>query len=165
MTGASYRPISDQVVRHLAGRGKEEIDRMQDLIDRARLLLANGELATEDITSYWWESDRGSTPDKPPKIWVTYITHSATGEGLTHQIYVGLSSSEGEFRRQISQEFDRNIAHQVAVVQGIDALNEFAPEASFLVSAPVRQRLRQLDAGTDQPPAFNMLLRLHTSYV
>ncbi|MCW2390895.1 hypothetical protein M2336_002667 [Sphingobium sp. B1D7B] len=164
MTDDTSRPISEHVVRHLAGRGNAEIDRMQDLIHRARALLENGELSDADITTYWWELDRAIASDHSVQIWVTYISDYATGAGLTSQIYVARAHSEADFRRQLSWQFNRNVAHYAVVAQGEGALDEIAPGASSLLAPAIRERLVRIEEGEDRPAAFSVLVQVHANY-
>jgi hypothetical protein len=164
MTADDQPPISDHVVRYLAGRGEDEVNRMQDLANRARALLASGGLTPEDITAYWWELDKESPPGETSRIWAAYFSRHATGEGLTKWVYITDARDEARFRRLLAWELDRDTAHAAVVGRGLDALGKIAPEALPLIAPSIRERLARIDRNEDRPAAFSVLIRVHMNY-
>lgn len=152
---------SEAVARHLAETGEAGIARMQAAIDRAREMLARGEVVdpseAHEPTShaYPWEHTERSL-DGPKRVWLASVEDYATGEGLTLFFAAGLARGEDEFRRRIALELGRGRAHRAAIGQG---LKGEVPFIDSFVSARLRAMLERFDQGEDPPATMSFFAR------
>ncbi len=91
MTGSrNTPPPSDGAARYFAEQGIEKNEQVQAIVDRAREMLASGEVVPpadgEDPhrpPPYPWESTQPPA-DLPRRVWLAAVLDFATGEGMTH---------------------------------------------------------------------------------
>src|SRR4051794_24482113 len=100
---------SEETCRYFAEKGEAHLDRFQAILERAREMLANGEVFEPaggiDPHQYHYPWESTQPPDAQMRIWRATADDFATGQGLTVHYGVGRARDEDEFRRQIAREF------------------------------------------------------------
>ena len=106
--GFETQAHSDAVVKYLAEKGEAAIDQWQDTVDRARAMLASGEVLPPPDgidphrpPPYPWETSE-QMMEGPYRIWLGSVSDYGTGEGISIYFFVEYAADEDEFRRSIS---------------------------------------------------------------
>ncbi len=167
MTGRQNTPPpSDGAARYFAEQGAEKIEQVQAIVDRAREMLASGEVAPpiDGEDPHWpppypWESTEPPA-DLPRRVWLAAVMDFATGEGMTHHFAATLASDEDEVRRSLSREIGPHLAHGAKIGAGI---GEF-PSGSMFLSPNLRAKLESFDRGEDRPAAMSYLACYRANY-
>lgn len=93
-------------------------------------------------------------------IWLASIQDYGTGEGLTVHFGVSFAHDEDEFRRCVSLELGRELAHLADVRKGISE----HPLAAFFLSQRARATLEAFDRGENPPGAVSFVVKYHVNY-
>jgi hypothetical protein len=166
MSKSAKAAPSEAIARHLAGKGEAAVEQWQAVVDRAREMLASGEVRppVDGIDPhrpppYPWETTERRL-DTPRRVWLGYVNDYATGEGSSVYFGAGFARDEDEFRRRLSLELGRELANLAKVGEGADSL----PFASVYLSPSFRSRLDAFDRGEDRPAAMSFLARFRANY-
>ncbi len=159
-------PPSDGAARYFAEQGVGKIEQVQAIVNRAREMLASGEVAPpadgEDPhrpPPYPWELTERLL-DEPNRVWLASVDDYATGEGLSVYFAAGFAADEDEFRRSISREVGRELAHLAKVRLGVGEL----ASASMFLSPDLRATLEAFDHGGERPGAMSFIAKYHVNY-
>ena len=157
---------SDAVVKYLAEKGEAAIDQWQDAVNRARAMLASGEVLPPPDgldphlpPPYPWETSEQQM-EGPYRVWLGSVSDYATGEGMSIYFFVEFAADEDEFRRSISRRLTREIANQAQVCEGVAA----APNAQWFLSSQLRARLEAFERGEDLPGAMSFYACYRANY-
>ncbi len=164
--GSDTSAPSELVARHLAEKGEAVIEQMQATVDRAREMLAAGEVSPPPDgidphrpPPYKWEITERLL-DEPNRVWLASVDDYGTGEGLSVYFAAGFAHDEDEFRRRISLELGRELAHKAKVRLGVGDL----PFASMFLSPAPRTTLEGFDQGEDRLGAMSYLACYRANY-
>ena len=158
-------PPSEAAARHFAEKGIAGIEQVQAIVDRAREMLATGEVAPppdgEDPhwpQPYRWEVT-GVRSDMPRRVWTNSVEDFATGEGLTVHFAAALAQSEAEFKQRLSLELG-GLARQAEIGIGLEGI----PQAALFVSPHLRAMLERFDSGGVRPATMTLFARYDANY-
>lgn len=159
-------PPPEETCRYFAEKGKAHLDRFQAILERARAMLASGEVpeSAGRLDSHQYRYPWATTqppPDAQTRIWRATVDDFATGEGLTLHYGAGRARDEDEFRREIAREFGYPLADGAKLGVGLDSHVQF--EGMFL-SPNLRARLERFDRGEDPPATISFFARYNTNY-
>ncbi len=142
------------------------IEQVRAIAERAEEMLATGEVAPPPFGDdphrsppYPWELTERRT-DAPKRVWLATVDDFATGECLSVFFAASLARDEDEFRRHISFELGRQLAHRAEVRVGLSAL----PFSGLFLSAALRKTLGEFDRGERPPAAMSFFARYHANY-
>jgi hypothetical protein len=157
---------SEAVARHLAEKGGAAVEQWQAVVDRAREMLASGEVEPPSVgidphrpLPYPWETTERRL-DAPKRVWLGSVDDYASGEGLSAYFAAGLAHGEDELRRSLSLEFGRELAHRAEVREGPGAL----PFSMFFVTPVLRKSLEAFDRGEGRPATMSFVARYRANY-
>lgn len=165
MSKSAKTAPSEAIARHLAGKGEAAVEQWQAVVDRAREMLASGEVRPLDgidphrLPPYPWETS-GRRLDAPERVWLGSVEDYASGEGISVYFAAGLAHDEDEFRRSLSIEFGRELAHRAEVREDPDAL----PLSTFFLSPVLRTNVRAFDRGEGRPATMSFIARYRANY-
>lgn len=156
----------EAIARLLASRGKAGVEHMQAIVDLAREMVIEPDLATDgpllsSVPRYEWEADEGPPPDRPSSVWMASMDDYATGEGLSVYFFAAFAHSENEFRRLIAREVGASLADRARVREGVD---RSVPFASMFLSENFKSTLRAFERGEDRPATMSFVARYHANY-
>ena len=154
---------SEALATHFARKGEESVAELQATVERAREMLASGEVqpyAEEEnafeVPPFDWEVSEPMT-DAPRRIYLGSVSDLATGQGHTVHFAAGLARDEGEFRRQLAAHIGHVLANGAKVNRGLAEV----PFSKTFISLSLRQSLEKLDQGRDAPAGYFYLSRLY----
>ncbi|MDP4574419.1 hypothetical protein Q9K02_04610 [Qipengyuania sp. G39] len=154
---------SEVLAAHFARKGEESVAELQATVERAREMLASGEVQPYaegenpfEVPPFDWEVSEPKT-DAPRRIYLGSVSDLATGQGHTVHFAAGLARDEDEFRRQLAAHMGHALANGAKVNRGLE-------EVSFsktFISPSLRQTLEKFDEGGDALAGFFYLSRWH----
>ena len=163
MTEQEKARPSEALATHFARKGEEAVAELQVTVDRAREMLASGEVPPYaegenlfQVPPYDWEVSEPKS-DARRRIYLGSVSDLATGQGHTVQFAAGLVRDEDEFRRQLAAHIGHVLANGAKVNRG---LGEVSFSKTF-ISPSLRQTLDKFDQGKDAPASFFYLTRWH----
>lgn len=156
----------DAAARYLAEKGQAWVAHHQAIVDRAREMLASGEVvSTPDGIEfhrpppYWWELTERDL-SAPERVWLGTVDDFATGEGLRVYFVARFARSEEEFRRGLALELGRQLANRAEVREGVGP----HPASTIFLSPAMRKSLDAFDRGEERPGALSFIARYHANY-
>lgn len=162
---ANAAPAED-VARYLAEKGGAAIDQWQAIVDRAREMVASGDVEPprdgidpHRPLPYPWETTERRL-EAPKRVWLGSVEDYATGEGLSVYFAAGLAHDEDEFRRSLSFDLGRELAHRAEVREGLGAL----PFSTLFLSPALRKSLGAFDRREGRPGAMSFLAQYRANY-
>ncbi|WP_343342958.1 hypothetical protein WJT74_06565 [Sphingomicrobium sp. XHP0239] len=154
---------SEFLANHLARKGPDEVKKVQASVDRARELLASGEVQLYregenpfELAPYPWEVSEVPA-NAPRRIFLGTVSDLATGQGHTVYFAAALAWNEDEFRRKMAAHIGHALANGAKVNPGVE---DFHFSKTF-ISPSLRQTLEKFDEGKDAPAAFFFLSQWH----
>ena len=154
---------SEFLANHLARKGPDEIEKVQASVDRARELLASGEVQLYgegenpfELAPYPWEVSEVPA-NAPRRIFLGTVSDLATGQGHTVYFAAALAWNEDEFRRKMAAHIGHALANGAKVNPGV---GDFHFSKTF-ISPSLQQTLEKFDQGKNAPAAFFFLSRWH----
>ena len=163
MTEKEKAMPSEALAAHFAHKGEESVAELQATVERAREMLASGEVQPYgegenpfEVPPYDWEVSEPKS-DAPRRIYLGSVSDLATGQGHTVHFAAGLSSDEDEFRRQLAGHIGHVLANGAKVNRGL----EEALFSKTFISPSLRQTLEKFDQGRDAPAGYFYLSRLY----
>lgn len=154
----------EQAARELAARGKATVARVAAIAEQARELLETEDIhpiAPPEREPYAWEASEDFQIGAPARVYVASVEDFATGEGLTVSFFAGRAPSENAFRRSIALKVGAHFANAALIGEGSGAR---VPFGKMFMSPALSARLKQIERGEDQPPAFDFFARWHVNY-
>lgn len=152
--------------RYLAQKGEDAINDLQAHVDRARELLASGEVVPDLVDlppvapPYDWEFSEPRL-ELPPRIWLASVEDYATGEGMTVHFAAVRARDADEVRRRLAHQVSRGLADIARVEAGIEAT---VPFASLFLPPALRTKLEAIEQGEDRPAAISYFASYHANY-
>lgn len=161
MTEQEKARRSEALAAHFARKGEESVEELQATVERAREMLASGEVQPYaegenpfEVPPFDWEVSEPKS-DARRRIYLGSVSDIATGQGHTVHFAAGLARHEDEFRRQLAAHIGHVLANGAKVNRGLE-------EVSFsktFISPSLRQTLEKFDQGKDDPAGFFYLSR------
>ena len=163
MTEKEMAKPSEVLAAHFAHKGEESVAELQATVERAREMLASGEVQAYgegenpfEVPPYDWEVSEPKS-DAPRRVYLGSVSDLATGQGHTVHFAAGLARDEDEFRRQLAAHIGHVLANGAKVNRGLEEV----PFSKTFISPSVRQSLEKFDKGKDAPARFFYLGRWH----
>ena len=163
MTEQEMATPSEALATHFAQKGEGAVAELQATVERAREMLASGEVQPYgegenpfEVPPFDWEVSEPKS-DAPRRIYLGSVSDLATGQGHTVHFAAGLARDVDEFRRQLAAHIGHTLANGATVNAG---LGDF-PFSKTFISPSLRQTLEQFDQGRDAPGGFFYLSRWH----
>ena len=154
---------SEALATHFARKGEESVAELQATVERAREMLASGEVQPYaegenpfEVPPFDWEVSEPKGDD-PRRIYLGSISDLATGQGHTVHFAAGLARDEDEFRRKLAAQIGHVLANGAKVKRGLEG----GPFSKTFISASFRQTLEKFDHGRDAPAGFFYLSHWH----
>lgn len=152
--------------RFLARRGTAKLDELQALVDRARELLASGEIEPDlaDLpplaSPFAWELS--TSPSGQRGIWLGSVEDFATGAGHRVHAFACMAWDEDHARRLMAASVGRILANGATLGEGIDAE---IPFVRFLLPIGVYEQLEEAASdGSNGPALMAFLASYHVNY-
>lgn len=148
-----------RLARHLASLGRENVERLQLVVEEAVRLLDDPEQVLSEVQpeAFPWEQEEPEVSG-PKGIYLATVADDATGEGLTVYFAAMLARSENGARRSLSRYWPRNLAHLATLARGADAA---VPYAELFLSPRLRAALERLEYCKQRPASFSYHARYH----
>ena len=163
MTEKEKARPSETLATHFAHKGEDAVAELQATVERAREMLASGEVQPYveeknpfEQPPYDWEASEPKS-DATRRIYLGSVSDLATGQGHTVQFAAGLARDEDEFRRQLAAHTGHVLANGAKVNRGLEEV----PFSKTFISPSLRQSLEKFDQGSDAPAGFFYLSRWH----
>lgn len=163
MTEQKKARPSEALATHFARKGEDAVAELQASIERAREMLATGEVQPYgegenllELPPFDWEVSEPQS-GAPRRIYLGSVSDPATGQGHTVHFAAGLAGDEDDFRRQLAAHIGHVLANGAKVKQG---LGDISFSKTF-ISRSLRQSLKKFDQGRDAPAGFFYLSRWH----
>lgn len=161
MTEQERTRPSEVLAAHFARKGEESVAELQATVERAREMLASGEVhpygqgeSPFEVPPYDWEVSEPKS-DAPRRIYLGSVSELANGQGHTVHFAAGLARDEDEFRRQLAAHIGHVLANGAKVNRGLEEI----PFSKTFLSPSVRQTLEKFEQGKDAPAGFLYLSR------
>jgi hypothetical protein len=153
----------EELARKIAANGATYLPLYQAALERAREILATGEIdkiETWGSPLYWWEYGE---PDHPPdvasQLFTASVESTATGGGMSVDFAAGLARGEVEFRRSLALKLGPHKANGAMLKIGSA---ELAPFSAMFVSPTLQATLKTAEDGG--MPAFGYFAHFSASY-
>jgi len=153
--------------RYLARKGLAAITDLQAQVDRARELLASGEVepdlegAPPVAPPYEWELTTAPL-GAPKRIWLASVENFATGMGHSAHGFACLAHDKDEVRRLMALSLGRFLANGATIGEGREAK---VPIAQALIPEMVPRNLEEIAGSSGEGPAvITFLASYHANY-
>jgi DNA-binding GntR family transcriptional regulator len=163
MTEKEKARPSETLATHFAHKGEDAVAELQATVERAREMLASGEVQPYgegenafEVPLYDWEVSEPKS-DAPRRIYLGSVSDLATGQGHSVHFAAGLARDGDEFRRQLAAHIGHVLSNGAKVNRGLDDVSF----SKTFISPSLRQSLEKFDQGSDAPAGFFYLSRWH----
>lgn len=163
MTEQEKTRPSEALAAHFARKGEESVAELQATVERAREMLAIGEVQPYaegenpfEVPPYDWAVSEPKS-GAPRRIYLGSVSDLAIGQGHKVHFAAGLARDEDEFRRQLAAHIGHVLANGAKVNRGLGEV----PFSNTFISPSVRQNLEKFDEAKDAPAGFFYLGRWH----
>lgn len=157
--------LIERSARILAAQGPEAIANIEAIANRAKAMLAAGEVEPSPVgpppppEPFWWQVEQVDAA-APREIWMAAVEDSATGEGITGYFLAGLFRSEAEVRRQLAGE----VGVWLADIARVGSPAEPLPSAKFFATERLISSLQAMSKEQCGPGLAAFFVRFQVNF-